>query len=344
MSDYAWTSFFDSLDFVREARIDLKKLAGVTADASNAELIAVTHASGHHRVDTTAQNDILAFSVGDIGLPVERLILQAADGRELLCADGLFYPDDSAYNNSFKSRTKRSTDPYLNYFIGRQLLQHFPGNPAFRITGAVVAAYKAVELLDPRFLDEAEEFLETSQQLIPEVPVAKSPRENREHLQLSLWCAEWHLHLAQGNFDRFLACLRKIRHHLETQKLASYFNPAFPANKSLLMLCLYFCAIGDFVEARRVAQLAVRLFKRSVKDSNQTLAHFQELGSIHKAALSCLKLVRRTEGITPEIVRSTFREAVRVGGPKYPAAFDAMIDTFNRGVSLDAEVPRERDV
>lgn len=343
MTDYAWTIFFDSLDFVREARIDLKKLAAGTSDASDFELVAVTHPSGQHGVDITARGEILAFSVGDIGLPVEKLILRTADDKEVLCADGLFYHDDSAYNNSFKSRTKRYKDPYLNYFIGRQLLQHFPGNPAFRIAGAVVAAYKAVELLVPQFLDEAEEFLDTSQQLIPEVPVAKSPRENREHLQLSAWCAEWHVHLAQGDFDRFLACLRKMRHHLETQELTSYFNPAFPANKSLMMLCLYLCAIGESAEARRVAQLSVRLFKRSVEDSNQTLAHFQELGSIHKAALSCLKLVRQTEGITLQIVRNTFREAVRVGGPKYPAAFDAMIDTFNRGISLDAEIPRKRD-
>lgn len=108
------------------------------------------------------------------------------------------------------------------------------------------------------------------------------------------------------------------------------------------MLCLYLYANGEPEEAGRVAQLAVRLFKRSVEDSNLIFAHFQELGSIHNAALSCLKLARQTDGITPQIVRDTFREAVRVRESKYPAAFDAMIDTFNRGVSLGAEVPRDR--
>lgn len=331
----AWEDVFISLDFMRKATMSKANLCDSDRPQQTPLQLHAHSLEGERLPIPLVDNgDSWSFSLGHLAQPITDLVLEDDSGQEVLIMDELMPRTDQEYEHGFRSISRRSLDPYLNFFIARQMALHFPGTVSYRISATVVALYKAIEIQDPNYLDWAETLLRLAEDLIPLAPVARSPRRNREHLQASLWCAEWHVRLVRDDFDGFLESLEKVRNYMEKEKLASYFNVAYPANTTLSMLCLYHSATGKQSEARLVMRLMFSLFQRSVRDADTTSAHFRELAKIHEATYECLLMVKRTKPISEKQAKTALRRAVRINPSKHDQSFLSMWNTLKQGLRL----------
>lgn len=326
MTPYDWEHLFTSLDFIQgavipKAVIDKNSPAGLPAT----HLYACTPAGERLPIHLYDEGTSWGFSLGGLQSPITHMVFQDEEKNEMLRIDGLMPRSDKEYDQNFRSNKNRPRSPYVNFFIARQMVFHFSGSVSYRIAAAVVAIYKAIEVREPQYLAGAEEALKLADQLIPQAPIARSPRRNREHLRLSLWCAEWHFHLFRDDPRSFLDCLNKVYKHTESEALSTYFNLAYPANTTLCILCLYLTASGKNDEALKVAKLSVSLFKRSVRDADTNLAHFKELSKIHWLSYECLEIIKGDKPITEKKAKSVFEGAIRVG-----SAHDASVQPMWR--------------
>lgn len=326
---------FTSLNLMQRASISKAGICPSTDHLTTpVQLRAYTLAGQRLPVPLTDDGGSWSFSLSQLSLPITHLVLEDSAGSELVRVDELMPRSDEEYEVGFRSAKRRPDSAYINFFIARQMVLHFPGTPSYRIAAAVVVLYKAVEIGDPEYLDWAEEALQIAEQLMPLAPVARSTRKNREHLRVSLWCAEWHLRLLQGDFPGFLDRMLKIKNYMETDSLKSYFNVAYPANASLLLLCLYFSAIKKRGQAQEVSGLTFELFKKSVRDADTTMAHFKELGKIHEATYECLMLSKRNKPVSKTKIIEVLQRWARIDHVEHKASFQKIRKTYLDGLGL----------
>lgn len=333
MSLRPWDDVLVSLDMMQDATISKASLSRTShVQDTPVRLYAQSLDGESLPIQLLERPDCWSFTLGELQVPVTRLVVENGEGEEITRVEGLLPRTDKEYEQGFRSVKTRTDNPYLNFFIARQMALYFPGTVSYRVAGAVVAIYKAVEINEPNYITWAEDILKVAEELVPMSPVARSPRRNREHLRLSLWCAEWHLRLIQGEFEKFLECLNKVRRYVEIETLESYFNPAYPANTSLCILCLYYVATGNWKQAREVAEITVSLFQKSVRDADKNLSHFRELSVIHKFSYESLRISKQTEDLTEERVKEIFSICKRINATKCPQSFREMWKTFKEGV------------
>lgn len=263
-------------------------------------------------------------------------VFRATDGHTVFEAHNLFPSTDREFETQFKSHRDRSGDRHVDYFVASQIFDQFTGQEGYRISASVVAAYKAIELLDTAYLDAAEKMLLRSLSAIPTVKLARSTRNNREHLHISVLCALYHVHLALGNSREFLRTLLVLKGLLEDQAFQSYYNLAYNGALSLRLLTLLHLAAGQQSEARNTATLSFNVFKLASRDADENLAHFKELRYVHDNTLESMRIARRVNEVTDSLIDKTLRGCLRVSADEHQKSFTEMRDTFMRATT---EVP-----
>ncbi|GAB3845798.1 hypothetical protein [Nesterenkonia populi] len=242
----------------------------------------------------------------------------------------LFFATDKAFEDRFKSRSARPDDSQLDFFIAAQLFEHFRGKMGYRVSCAVICAYKAAELGDPDKQEKAEKMLLQSLVLLPQGVVTTSARLNKEHLHVSILCALWHLHLAAGNAKGFVQTLESLRALVEERGFTSFFQLAYNVSLSLRVLALLQLMRGERADSQEISELSREIFQLSVRDSTSNLSHFKEIGYTHGHVLETMRLARRTKTLRESTVEKTLAASFRVKADRHPKAYAAMRATFEQ--------------
>lgn len=288
------------------------------------------------RVPGERSDDTIQFDRSSLRRPVVCVrVFQVGESHALSEIGNLLPKTDSDFEAHFKSKRDRANDPYVDFFVGWQTHKYFSGSIGYRISAAVVAAYKAIEILDYEYLDMAEEALLASLELLPNTKVERSTRKNREHLHVSVLCALWHLQMARGKCREFKDTLEQIRSLLHDGNFHSFFNPAFNGSVTLRVLTLLQKMEGRDARARRTARLAFDIFKLGTRDADTIMNHFKELGYVHNHVLQTLRLSKRPGEISDALVEKTLQSCLRVPAEEFPDSFDVMKETFMQAAYLD---------
>lgn len=223
----------------------------------------------------------------------------------------IFPRDDKAYEAMFLRKIHRFGDEALQYFMARQLSQSFSGKRAYRVGAAVVMTYKALEINDPVLQDEALRHIKMQLLRVDECEITNHPRTNREHLEISLLCAKWHLELALRRHDEFFATLEHCRSRAAS--ITNFFTPAYNLSMTLLMLCALLARKGDVEQAAVVANEGTQIFKSAVASATQQLTLFQELRISHRN-VHLMLCATKPDKQTDADFKMYFRNSLRVLG------------------------------
>ncbi|MCT1605923.1 hypothetical protein M3B43_01030 [Nesterenkonia massiliensis] len=272
------------------------------------------------------------FEPDRLPAPIRSLEVIDPTGRHFVHLKNLFPRTNQEYVATFTSKRNRPQRPQLDYFIGRQIAQHFQGAAGYRISGAIVCAYKAVELLDAQRQTEAEGLLDEAWSLLPETQLQRSVRLNRETLTLSILSAKWHLQLAQCDHEAFLTTLLRIEELSADQAFTSYYNPAYNASRALRQLALYYKALGNNDAAIRVSDLSFALFKLAARDADQNVTQFQELGFVHNHVYETMRFAHRAQPLTEQEIQKQLSSSVRISEKTHPSAVAILMDIFTKTV------------
>lgn len=297
----------------------------------NAELqVTVTDGEGvTHEIPSTTLDTTLHLDTAATPRPIRSLtVTRPSTGEPVFEAKNLFPATDREFETQFKSHRDRTGDRYVDYFVANQIFDHFTGQEGYRISAAVAAAYKSIELMEESYLEEAERMLLESLSAIPTVKLARSTRNNREHLQISVLCALYHVHLARGNPDAFVRTLQLLKELLEGQEFNSYYNLAYNSALSLRLLILLQLISGETKNARATATLSFHVFKLAARDADENLAHFKELRYVHDNTYESMRLARRVKEVTEALVDKTLRGCLRVSADAHPTSYGKMRETF----------------
>lgn len=289
------------------------------------------------QVSSEFKDMVLEFSLDTDWIPIRRFRLTDSGGNEVYVAENLFPATNNEFEKQFKSARDRSGDPRIDQFVAGQIFDHFTGEDGYRISAAVVASYKAIELLDGRLLDAAERMLLKSLALLPVVKMGRSARNNREHLHVSVLCTLYHVYLARGRHHDFLDTLLALKSLLEEKKFEFYFNLAYNACLSLRLLTVLYRRADRPEEARTASLLAFDLFKLSVHDADNNMAHFKELGYVHQNTYDAMRIGRRMKEVSEPFANRTVRTCLRVSAADHPAASRRMLSTFNKTIEYMRE-------
>lgn len=192
----------------------------------------------------------------------------------------IFPRDNKAYEALFLRKMHRFGDAALQYFVARQLSESFAGLRAYRAGAAVIMTYKAIEIGDPALQDEALQHVQMQMSHLDECEITNHPRTNREHLQVSLFCAQWHLELSLGRYRDFLATLERCRSIIS--EITNFFTPAYNLSMTLLIYCAVLARRGDIEQAVAVSDQGMHIFKSAVASATNQLTFFEELRIAHR--------------------------------------------------------------
>ncbi|MBE1515770.1 hypothetical protein [Nesterenkonia halotolerans] len=315
---------------LRNGRIEFNP--GVVESLHSEDLVYVTVTDARdvaHEVTTNAVNNTVHLGIATQVHPIRSLRVSRSSGDQVLFeAQNLFPSTDQEFEAQFKSHRDRSGDRYVDYFVASQIFNHFTGEEGYRISAAVAAAYKAIEILDDSYLADAENMLVTSLSVIPNVKLERSTRNNREHLHISVLCALYHVHLARGNSDEFLRKLQTLRGLLKEHSFESYYNLAYNGALSLRLFTLLQLLAEKRPDARRTSTLSFQIFKLAARDADENLAHFKELRAVHDNAYESMRIARRVKEVNDSLVDKTLRGCLRVSANEHPQSYDKMRKTF----------------
>jgi len=303
-------------------------------------MVALAGSNQIHAAITDATNAVHEFSAdisgGELGFnraslpdPIRSFkIFRASDGQTIFEAQNLFPTTDREFEAQFKSHRDRSGDPYVDYFVASQIFDHFRGQEGYRISAAVVVAYKAIELLNAAYLEAAESRLRQALSAIPKVKLARSTRNNREHLHISVLCALYHVQLARGDAAGFVQTIMTLKGLLENHSFESYYNLAYNGCLSLRLLTLLQVLAGQREAARTTATLSFDVFKRACGDADENLAHFKELRYVHDNTYETMRIARRVKDVSESLIDKTLGNCLRVSAEKHPDSSRIMQATY----------------
>jgi|GEM_PF-4934938 hypothetical protein len=210
----------------------------------------------------------------------------------------VFPQTNDAFEQLMNSKTKRFGDAPLQYFVARQISTGFGGLHAYRAASSVIMAYKAIEMEATALQREALAHVTAHLARIDECATTGHPRTDREHLLVSLLCAQWHLELSLGETEAFLATLDRCR--AVAAELENHFTPAFNLSLALLIRCVLLSRAGDASGAGEIAAEGMQLFKRAVADATDKLTLFQELRMSHRNVHVMLQAASPSKRIKPD--------------------------------------------
>jgi len=293
-------------------------------------VVSVTDSAGiAHEINSTSAGRALHFSLPGEVLPIRSFhITDRARDAAVFSATNLFPATNREFETQFKSQRDRNGDPRVDFFVADQIFTHFRGEEGYRVSAAVVAAYKGVELLDETYLEDAEKMLLRSLSALPNVNMARSARNNREHLHISVLCVLYHVYLARGNAGEFLRTLQVLRSLLENASFKSYYNLAYNSALSLRLLTLLQLLSGQHSDARAIATLSFDVFKLAARDADENLSHFKELRYVHDNTYESMRIARRLGEVTESLIEKTLRGCLRVSADRHPQSFKIMRETF----------------
>mgnify|MGYP000244610795 CR=1 FL=1 len=208
------------------------------------------------------------------------------------------------------SRAQNETAGYQGLTVGRDLSDidfgsdEMPGSElhevlhAYRAASSVIMAYKAIEMEATALQREALAHVTAHLARIDECATTGHPRTDREHLLVSLLCAQWHLELSLGETEAFLATLDRCR--AVAAELENHFTPAFNLSLALLIRCVLLSRAGDASGAGEIAAEGMQLFKRAVADATDKLTLFQELRMSHRNVHVMLQAASPSKRIKPD--------------------------------------------
>ncbi len=157
--------------------------------------------------------------------------------------------------------------------------------------------------------------------VLPSGDLEKTPRNNREHLQVSVLTTLWHVYLARGDTLGFIRTVSSLRDLLAQKSFQSFFILAFNMGKGLRVLTLLYKLAGLEEEAAANAKLARQLFQLSAQGATGVFAHFSELGSFHRDVLESMRLVRGGGKVSEALIDKTLRESLRISANEHPESF-----------------------
>lgn len=272
---------------------------------------------GQSAAPETPVRVVLTVPLDEADLPLVGLSVELPDW--LVLSDEIeaflveiFPRDDREYERAFIRQVQRFKNRSIQYFVAAQISQYFPGLRAYRVAGAVVMAYKAIELKNETLQQQALTQVDEHLRNIHECPVDWHPRRNGQHLATSLLLVKWHLELAMGRQEAYMETLRSCRNYAKSD-LASYFTPAHNLSLSLLMLCVITRLEKGPEAAREIADESFVLFQKAVRDSALKINLFSELGVSNRATYSCL-LASEKKPPAKSDYDSWVRQALRVKG------------------------------
>lgn len=295
-------------------------------------LISVTDSAGiAHEINSNSAGRVLHFALPTEVLPIRTFeITDRARDATVFSATNLFPATNREFETQFKSQRDRNGDPRVDYFVAQQIFTHFTGAEGYRVSAAVVAAYKGIELLEDAYLQDSETYLLQSLSALPKVHMSRSARNNREHLHISVLCVLYHVHLARGNAEGFLRTLQDLRALLANGSFHSYYNLAYNSALSLRLLTLLELMGGHQSGARATATLSFDVFKLASRDADENLAHFKELRYVHDNTYETMRMARRVSEITDSLIEKTLRSCLRVSADRHPQSYEFMRRTFLR--------------
>lgn len=319
-----------------KGRIVLEPEAVKTLEPRSQVQISVGDASGSiHEQLADVIDGAFHFDKTGFVYPIRTFaISRPLDGAKVFEARNLFPASDREFETQFKSHRDRSGNLHVDYFVASQIFRHFQGQEGYRISASVTAAYKSIELMDRSYLDEAEGMLSESLRAIHTVGLARSTRNNREHLNVSLLCAQYHVYLAQGKPREFLQTLFTLSELLRHQDFNSYYNLAYNGALSLRLLVLLQLIAGQLSDARATAALSFDLFKHACRDADDNLAHFKELRYVHDNTYESMRLARRVKEVPKSLLDKTLRSCLRISGENFPLSFEKMTKTYTMATEL----------
>ncbi|MDR6984043.1 hypothetical protein J2X32_002685 [Rheinheimera pacifica] len=231
----------------------------------------------------------------------------------------LFTENDAVFEGSFSRKAERTGFLHLDYFAAWQINKYFRGSSCYICSSRVVLGYKAVELNKKDLLLEVDGILSSTDSLINDCVLDWHPRKNKEHLQVSVLCAHWHVKLALRDRLGFLEVMEKVKSSIIT--ISNFYTPSYPITLSLLMYSSYFHLLNKVEECKAVAYEAADVFKRAVKDSDfGRVTLFGELNVSQKAAHYSLQLAQHasfSETQFKEKVLTSFRVKGKVSERLY---------------------------
>lgn len=317
---------------LKNGRIVLKPEAPTASGSENSIQLTVTVTDGQdraHDLATTSQAGVIRFDMNAAPRPIRSFRLsEYSSGSTVFEARNLYPSSDQEFETQFKAHRDRSGDRRIDYFVASQIFNYFDGQEGYRISAAVVAAYKAIELMDESYLAEAETTLLRALTSIPSVKLARSTRNNREHLHVSVLCALYHVYLARGEAREFLRTLLVLKGLLETQDFQSYYNLAYNSALSLRLLTLLHLVSDQPKAARSAARLSFNVYKSAARDADENLAHFKELRYVHDNTYESMRLARRSKDAAELLIDRTLRSCLRVPAEEHPKSFSRMRATF----------------
>jgi len=296
----------------------------------NQFVISVTNSAGIAReIKSNSAGRVLHFALPAEVLPIRTFeITDRARDAILFSATNLFPTTNREFETQFKSQRDRHGDPRVDFFVANQIFTHFTGAEGYRVSAAVVAAYKGIELLEESYLQDAEALLLQSLSALPKVHMARSARNNREHLHISVLCVLYHVHLARGNAEGFLRTLQDLRALLENGNFQSYYNLAYNSALSLRLLTLLQLVAGQPSDARETAALSFEVFKLASRDADDNLTHFKELRYVHDNTYESMRIARRVKEVTDALIEKTLRGCLRVSADAHHESYAVMRQTF----------------
>jgi hypothetical protein len=242
---------------------------------------------------------VLPMPAGDH--PLHGLAIEAARPEDRLELAGdlaqrlaRLYPIDAAdYVELFQSAKTRWGDRNTRYFLAGQITRFFTAAPEHRIGASLVMGYKAVEIGEPEAMARALETNGAALTWLAPLDFDPHPRRNREHLEISLLSARWHLQLATGDIPAARDTLRDLLARCASRR--SYWTLAYSACKSLALAGWLEWRGGEPDRARECWERCVAIFKEAVREADPLQAViFKELtaslAASHLAGL-CLRAV-----------------------------------------------------
>lgn len=319
---------------LRHGHIVFRSDISSSSEGRRFRLVVMDRDQAVHELDSRAVDGALKF---DLPLEVRPILgfsmVNTETGSTVFEAANLFPETDRDFETQFKSARDRHGDPRVDHFVASQIVNHFTGAAGYRVSAAVVAAYKAIELMDDEYLRDAESMLLRSISTLPNVSLARSARNNREHLHVSVLCALYHVHLARGDSVEFLRTLNVLRALLEGETFQSYYNLAYNSALSLRLLTMLYLLAEKPSEARTTASLSFSIFKLASRDADENMAHFKELRYVHDNTYESMRIARRVRQVPDALLEKTLRGCLRVSADQHPEAFQRMCDTYKESAT-----------
>jgi hypothetical protein len=222
----------------------------------------------------------------------------------------------------------------MRYFLAEQVVRFFRTSKERRISAVLVLAYEAVEIGGSAQVARARAALRTAFSWLPRLPLDIQPRRNREHREISLLSAQWHLELAAGEVEAARTTLRRVLALADSR--TSYATLARSASRSLLMAGWMEWRSGDVAAALACWEAGVTMFKRAARDADPLQpALFGELThsleAAHVAGL-CLRAIEGHAGAEMPSLERVLETAARVGVAGRRLLLANLVDHFGAEV------------